>query len=195
MTALAEHTLRQLDQAREVRRRDDCSRAAQLRQAMAAMKLGEGFHVVVPDRQPGARDWLLRINAIAYQLWGSGGYRLKSSPGSVFITRVEPAVASTAPASPACRRKLALLRRALRAGATLVRTGADGSWSLGPCGTQIEAPEARILLADRRLALTPNNDQLPGFPPAMAQTWSVQLRETGHKIAVALSVANRGEAV
>ena len=56
----------------------------------AARQIRAGSAVIqipLPDREPVRRDTYLAVNAAAYRLLGSGGYRLRQEPSSVTLIR------------------------------------------------------------------------------------------------------------
>ncbi len=58
-----------------------------IRAVMASLHPGYAIYFPRPDRQPGARDLYLRLNGVAYQLWGAGQYRLHTAGGSIGVIR------------------------------------------------------------------------------------------------------------
>ncbi len=58
-----------------------------IRAVLAPLRRGEATWFRAPNRQPYARDLYLRINGVAYQLWGAGSYRMQTRGYEISVIR------------------------------------------------------------------------------------------------------------
>ncbi len=58
-----------------------------LHAAIHRLAPGEGTWIKLPGDQPYNRVAYMRLNGVAYQLWGKGGYRLRSMKGEIGVFR------------------------------------------------------------------------------------------------------------
>jgi hypothetical protein len=59
----------------------------QLHALIHRLQPGEGIWIKLPGGQPYNRTAYMRLNGVAYQLWGKGGYRLRSMRGEIGVSR------------------------------------------------------------------------------------------------------------
>lgn len=59
----------------------------QIRDALADLQQGDAMFFPAPGSQPYNRDLYLRVNSIAYKLWGKGTYKMMAGPHEVGVHR------------------------------------------------------------------------------------------------------------
>jgi hypothetical protein len=63
----------------------------QMHAMIHALEPGQGKWIKLPGEQPHNRNAYLRLNGVAYGLWGKGGYRMRSMKGEIGVFRRERA--------------------------------------------------------------------------------------------------------
>ena len=58
-----------------------------LRALLQRLRPGEALFVAIAGDQPFNRNFYLRVNSVAYCLFGSGGYQMRAGRGEVGVIR------------------------------------------------------------------------------------------------------------